>query len=132
MEVLIYFIAGFLGVFIHCCIKANSLVTDARRLKVDFTVKDYLTKDWFGISMSIAMVFVWFLIFGEVGNKYPKILDFIRLSFIGMGLFGSVIIQAVFNKGKSYIREKMNEKAEMVQAMDGIGGSNNPKKDDEK
>lgn len=118
MEVLIYFIAGFLGVFIHCSIKANSLVTDARRLKVHFTVKDYLTKDWFGISMSIAMVFVWFLIFGEVGNKYPKILDFIRLSFIGMGLFGSVIIQAVFNKGKSYIREKMNEKAEMVQAMD--------------
>lgn len=109
MEYLIYFAAGFLGVFIHCVIKANSLITDARRLKVKFTVKDYLTKDFLGVSLSIAMIFVWLLIFGEVGLKYPKILDYIRVSFIGMGLFGSVIIQAIFNRGKSYIRNKIDE-----------------------
>jgi len=109
MEYLIYFIGGFLGVFIHCMIKANSLITDARRLKVDFTIKDYLNKDFLGISLSIAMIFVWLLIFGEVGSKYPKILDYIRVSFIAMGLFGSVIIQAIFNKGKAYIRDKIDE-----------------------
>jgi hypothetical protein len=109
MEYLIYFVAGFLGVFIHCVIKANSLMTDARRLKVEFTIKDYLTKDFLGVSLSIAMIFVWLLIFGEVGLKYPKILDYIRVSFIGMGLFGSVIIQAIFNRGKNYIRNKIDE-----------------------
>jgi len=109
MEYFIYFIGGFLGVFIHCVIKANSLMTDAKRLKVDFTIKDYLTKDFLGVSLSIAMIFVWLLIFGEVGLKYPKILDYIRASFIAMGLFGSVIIQAIFNKGKAYIRDKIDE-----------------------
>lgn len=109
MEYLIYFIAGFLGVFIHCIIKANSLMHDAKRLKVDFTIKDYLTKDSLGISLSVAMVFVWLLIFGEVGLKYPKILDFIRVSFVAMGLFGSVMIQSIFNKGKAYIRDKIDE-----------------------
>lgn len=109
MENLILFACGFLGVFIHCCIKANSLIIDAKRLKVEFTIKDYLTKDFLGVTLSIAMVFVWFLIFGEVGQKYPKILDYIRLSFVGMGLIGSYLIQAIFNKGKAYIRDKIDE-----------------------
>lgn len=109
MEYLIYFSVAFLGVFIHCCIKANSLMVDAKRLKVDFTVKDYLSKDFLGISLSIAMIFVWLLIFPEVANVKPNILNFVRVSFFAIGLFGSVLIQAIFNKGKAYIRTKIDE-----------------------
>jgi len=131
MELLIYFVAGLIGVLIHCVIRANSLMKDAQRLKVPFTIKDYVSKDFLGISLSILMVFVWILIFGEVGLKYPKILDYIRGSFIAMGLFGSVIIQAVFNKGKAYIRGKIDDTVsdkERAQAFaDEIVGDRPPK-----
>lgn len=106
---LIYFAVAFLGVFIHCCIKANSLMMDAKRLKVDFTIKDYLSKDFIGISLSISVIFVWLLIFPEVANVRPNILGFVRVSFFAIGLFGSVIIQAIFNKGKAYIRSKIDD-----------------------
>lgn len=111
METLILFACGFLGVFLQCCIKANSLIVDAGKLNTKFTIKDYLSKDFLAITMSIAMIFVWFLLFGEVGTKYPKILDYIRGSFFGMGLTGSYLIQAIFNRSKSYIRKVMDEKS---------------------
>lgn len=125
MEELICFAVAFLGVFLHCGIKANSLMSDAKRLKVDFTLKDYLTKDYIGISISIAFIFVWFIIFPEVANVRPNLLNFVRLSFFAIGLFGSVIIQAVFNKGKAYIRSKIddtvneNEKIQAFSEPDG-------------
>lgn len=109
MEILILLSVAFLGVFIHCCIKANSLMSDAKRLKVDFTIKDYISKDFIGIALSISVIFVWLLIFPEVANVRPNILGFIRVSFFAIGLFGSVIIQAIFNKGKAYIRSKIEE-----------------------
>ena len=109
MEMLICFFVAFSGVFMHCCIKANSLMTDAKRLKVDFTVKDYLSKDFIGICLSISVIFVWLFIFPEVANVRPNLLNFVRLSFFAIGLFGSVIIQAIFNKGKAYIRSKIED-----------------------
>lgn len=109
MEGLICFLAAFLGVFLHCGIKANSLMADAKRLKVKFTIKDYLIKDYIGISISIAFIFVWFIIFPEAAKVRPNLLNFVRSSFFAIGLFGSVIIQAVFNKGKAYIRSKIDD-----------------------
>jgi len=113
-NILILFACGFLGVFIHCCIKANSLIVDAEKANINFTVKDYLNKDALGISVSIAMIFLWFLIFGEVGAKYPKIIDFIRTTFGLMGFFGSYIAQKIFSRGKQYINNVIDKKTNIA------------------
>lgn len=118
MEILNYLIAGLLGVLIHCLIKANSLIKEAVTANLQFTIKDYLSKDWLGISLSVVMVFVWYLIFGEVGNKYPKILDYIISSFVGMGLLGSYLIQTVFSRGKKYIRNVIDYKTNIADSSE--------------
>lgn len=118
MEILILFACGFLGVFIHCCIKANSLIIDAQKANINFTVKDYLSKDFLGVAVSISMVFLWFLIFGEVGAKYPKIIDFIRTTFGLMGFFGSYIAQKVFSRGKQYINKVIDYKTNIADSSE--------------
>ena len=62
MENIIYLLVGFLGVFIHSCLRANSLIKDASNANINFTYKDYLSKDFLGIAISIAMVFIWLYI----------------------------------------------------------------------
>jgi len=42
---LIYLLAGLLGVIAHCLFKAKDLITDAEKLNVKFTFKDYLRVD---------------------------------------------------------------------------------------
>lgn len=131
-NILILFACGFLGVFIHCCVKANSLIIDAQKANINFTVKDYLNKDSIGIAVSIAMVFLWYLIFGEVAAKYPKIIDFVRTTFGLMGFFGSYIAQKVFSRGKQYINNVIDKKTNIADSvvMDdpdiGGGGIKNP------
>lgn len=129
---LILFLIGFLGVFVHCLFKAKSLITDAQKANVKFTVRDYIEKDWFGISISLTMVVIWFLIFPEIASVRPNIVGFVRISFGAMGLFGSYIIQSVFSRGKSYIRNVIDKKTNIADAvvMDapdiGGGGIKNP------
>lgn len=128
---LILFACGFLGFLIHCLFKAKSLITDGLKANVRFTVKDYIIKDWFSISLSLSMVLIWFLIFPEVVNARPNIINFVRISFGAMGLFGSYIIQSIFSKGKSYIRGIIDKKTDIADAVvmsvpDDIGGSNPP------
>lgn len=115
---------GFLGVFIHCLFKAKSLITDGEKANVKFTVRDYIEKDWFGISISLTMVIVWLLIFPEVATARPNILNFVRISFGAMGLFGSYIIQSIFSRGKSYIRNIIDKKTNIADnvVLDDIGG----------
>lgn len=135
MEYIIYVLAGLVGVLIHCLLKIKDLSEYGRKANIKFGIKDYLSKDWLGISLSIVMVFVWLLIFGEVGSKYPKILDFIQASFVGMGLFGSYIIQKFFNRGKNYIQDVIDRKTDIADALlysDDLGGSTPPVKKDEK
>lgn len=111
MEYLIYLVAGLLGVIAHCLFKARDLISDSKRLNEKITFKDYLLTDWFGISASLLSVFIWLLIFGEVGSKYPKIIDYVRCSFTGMGFVGSYVLQKFFSRSKAYIRNVMDEKS---------------------
>lgn len=128
----ILLIIGFLGVLIHCLIKANSLLTDASKANVRFTIKDYIEKDWLGISLSLTVVLIWLLIFPEVASARPNIINFVRISFGAMGLFGSYIIQSIFSRGKTYIRSIIDKKTNIADAVvmdapdDGPGGSNPP------
>jgi len=114
MEIIIYLLAGFLGVFVHSCLRANSLVKDAKTANIKFTVSDYLQKDFLGIAMSIAMVFVWLLIFPEVAKVRPNVLIFTRITFFAMGLLGSYIAQIVFGKAKGYIRSIVDRKTNIA------------------
>jgi len=120
MEELIFIITGLLGVFVHCCLRANSLITDAKNANINFTVKDYIEKDFLGISVSVAMVFVWLLVFPEVAKVRPNVLIYTRITFFAMGLLGSYIAQIVFTKAKGYIRSVIDKKtniADNVQAF---------------
>lgn len=117
METLILLILGILGVVAHSLIKANSLQKDATVANIKFTLFDYLNCDWLGISASFIMVLIWILVFGEVGAKYPQILDYVRLSFAGMGFFGSYILQTIFSKGKKYIRTVVDEKTNIADKL---------------
>lgn len=137
MDYLIYLMAGSLGVLVHCLFKVKDLIDYAQKANIEFSINDYLKKDWFAISVSFATVFIWLLIFGEVGNAYPKIIDFIRCTFILMGWFGSYIAQKVFSRGKSYISNIIDKKtniadAFVADALADIGGSNPPPEKDEK
>lgn len=134
MEYLVYLLAGLLGVFIHCLFKAKDLSDYANKANIKFTAKDYLKKDWFAVSLSLSSLAVWLLIFGEVGAKYPKILDYVIFSFVVMGWFGSYILQKVFSRGKSYISDVIDKKTNIADGLnaiaaaddDGPGGSNPP------
>lgn len=127
-------VIGILGVLVHCLIKANSLLTDASKANVKFTAKDYIEKDWLGILLSLTVVFIWLLIFPEVASVKPNIVNFVRISFGAMGLFGSYIIQSIFSRGKSYIRSVIDKKTDIADNMVldapediGGGGIKNPK-----
>lgn len=130
---LILILCGLIGVFVHCLFKAKDLIDYAKKANIKFNIRDYFTKDWFAVSLSLCSVAIWFLIFGEVGAKYPKIIDFIRCTFIGMGLLGSYIIQKFFSRGKSYISDIIDKKTNIADGIkafaaedDGPGGSNPP------
>jgi len=125
MEYLIYLLAGLLGVIAHCFCKAKDIIEYAEKANIKFSVSEYFKKDLFSVGMSILSVLIWLLIFGEVGAKYPKILDYIRFSFVIMGFLGSYIIQKFFSKGKSYISDIIDKKTNIADAViysDDIGG----------
>lgn len=133
---LILITCGLFGVLLHCLFKAKDLIDYAKKANIKFNLGDYFTKDWFAISLSLCSVAIWFLIFGEVSAKYPKIIDFIRCTFIGMGLLGSYIIQKFFSRGKSYISDIIDKKTNIADGIqefadtkiDGGGDPNDPKK----
>lgn len=114
MEYLIYLFAGLLGVVTHCLCKAKDIIDYAEKANIKFSVKEYFKKDWLSVGLSIMSVLIWLLIWGEVGAKYPKILDFIHFSFIVMGFLGSYIIQKFFSKGKSYISDIIDKKTNIA------------------
>lgn len=114
MEQIICIGLGFLGVICHSLIKAKDLQTDAKAANIIFTFKDYLRADWFGYIASFIAVIVWVFVFSEVSSKYPKIEDYIRLTFFGIGLTGSYLIQKVFSKGKKIIRNVVDEKTNIA------------------
>ena len=109
MSQLILLLCGVLGVLAHCLIKANSLQTDATKANMDFKFTDYIKKDYLGIALSFVSVIIWLLLFEEVALKYPGISNFVRASFVAMGLVGSYLIQTMLSKAKQQIRSKVDK-----------------------
>ena len=110
MNTLIYFGIGLLGVVAFCLIKANSLQQDATVANIPFNPQTYFKRDWLGISLSVVAVFIWAAIFQETADKYPQIQGYIRTSFAGVGFMGSYILQLIFGRAKSAIRNIVDEK----------------------
>ena len=85
-----------------------------QRLKIQFSIREYLESDWLSISFSVIAVLIWPFLFEETTAKYPKLEGVVRWSFLGVGALGSYIIQAFLGKGRSAIRAIANEKAETL------------------
>ena len=103
--------AGAAGVLFHCLLKLNSLLQDARVANVDFRpLKDYWKKDIVSIMLSFLSVGIWYMVFGEVGNKYKGLQEFKITSFVAMGMIGSYVIQLIMSKAKKRIRNIVDEK----------------------
>lgn len=117
MDTLIYFILGFFGVICHCLMKSDSLAKDAKSANIDFSFSQYLKADWRGIALSFISIFIWFLLFEETAKQYPRIEDWIRASFFGMGFFGSYIIQTINSKSKKVIRNIIDEKTNIADSI---------------
>lgn len=108
-------IAGTAGVLFHCLLKLNSLLQDARVGNVDFRpVKDYWKKDAVSIILSFLSVGIWYLVFGEVGKKYPNLEEFKITSFVLMGMMGSYVIQLVLSRAKKRIRNIVDTKTDIA------------------
>jgi hypothetical protein len=119
MDILFCLLAGLLGVTLHSLGKAQSLIKDAKVANIDFTIKDYLKCDWLGICLSFGSVLLWLLLFEEASTKYPLIQDWVRVSFACMGFFGSYIIQRISSRGQKYIRNIVDGKTDIADAITG-------------
>lgn len=115
MEILIRLLLGFVGVLAHCMKNFDSLKKDAKAIKIEFSVIEYLESDWLSISFSVIAVLIWPFLFEEATAKYPQLEDIVRWSFLGVGALGSYIFQAFLGKGRSVIRAVANEKAETLE-----------------
>lgn len=119
MQALLLFLCGVLGVTIHCVLKCNSLLNDARAANIEFKwVRDYMGKDYLGIILSLLALVVWYLIFAEVVASYPKLSAFTRISYVTIGWFGSYIIQTIASRAKRKIRAVVDEKTNIADGTD--------------
>lgn len=110
-ENLILIICGTCGVIFHSLLKLNSLRKDAAVGNIAFDCnRDYVKKDSVAILMSFLSVGIWYLVFGEVANKYPALDGFRRVSFVAMGAVGSYALQLLLGKAKSQIRKVVDKK----------------------
>lgn len=98
-EPLILIMLGIGGVLFHCLIKMNNLRNLSLAANVPFHwYRCYVKSDFIAIIISLLSVFFWYFAFGEVGKKYPIVVDLKRCSFIFAGICGSVIIQTIADK----------------------------------
>jgi putative Mn2+ efflux pump MntP len=111
MNNLVLILAGTAGVLFHCLLKLRSLSEDARAANINFNAwKDYWKRDAVSIFLSFLSVAIWYMIFGEVGKKYPSILELKITSFVLMGMIGSYLIQFAMSKAKKKVREVIDAK----------------------
>jgi len=108
-ETFILLMAGILGVAAHCIMKAQSIKKDATVANVDWSFYDYLKEDYLGIALSFISVAIWLIIVPEALLKYPQLEGWRRVSFVGMGMLGSYLIQTVFSVAKKRIRNKVDK-----------------------
>lgn len=115
MEILIRLSLGFAGVLVHCLKNFDSLRKDAKAIKVQLSLRDYLEVDWLSISLSVIAVLVWPFLFEEAANKYAHLEGWVYTSFAAVGLLGSYIVQAFIGKGRSVIRSIAREQTESLE-----------------
>ena len=107
---LILWLCGLAGVIFHTSAKGQSLLQDARVANKNFNFwRDYILYDWLSIFLSINSVWIWYLIFGEIAEKYTSVQQFARVSFVVMGVAGSWIIQYALSKTKRRVRNAIDE-----------------------
>jgi hypothetical protein len=118
-ENFVLIICGISGVIFHSLLKLNGLKKDATVGNIEFNWrKDYVKKDSVAIVMSFLSVGIWFLVFGEVSNKYPALDGFRRVSFVAMGAIGSYALQLLLGKAKSQIRHIVDKKTNELDGDD--------------
>lgn len=101
---------GFLCVFIHCLIKADSLRRDKKANQKPFHIwTDYVSDDYLVILISFAAVFLWRLVYQEVALSYEKITPWTKCSFGAVGFLGSYLIQYWLSQSKKKIREQIKD-----------------------
>jgi len=111
-DTLIPILTGIGGVLFHCLLKLNSLLKNARAANIDFNAaRDYWKRDVIGISLSFLSVGIWFLIFGEIGAKYPSLVAFRVTSFFVMGAMGSYVLQLLLNTAQKKINAVVDRKS---------------------
>lgn len=124
-EILILVAGGIIGVMGHCIMKAQSLKKDAKAANLPWKFMDYVNEDYLGIALSFVSVAIWLIIVPEAVLKYPKIQEWLRASFVGMGLLGSYLIQTVTSVAKKRIRNEVdhatNELDKIKSLEDGKG-----------
>jgi len=110
MENIVYLGCGLLGVFGHCLFKLDSLKKSSKAANLSFSIANYLNEDMFAILFSIVAVFIWFFVFAETVEQYPKLANYARISFITAGWMGSYIIQYFFSSAQKRITTIIDEK----------------------
>lgn len=120
-ENILLIICGLAGVLFHCLLKLQGLLTDARVANIKFNaIQDYWIRDAISISLSLLSVGIWYLVYKEVANKYEVVSGWTRISFVGMGLLGSYIIQLIASRAKKRIRQVVDAKTNAID-----GGNDN-------
>lgn len=118
-EPFILILLGIIGVVLHSLGKMKSLQEMSRSANVKFHwYNTYVKKDAIAIIMSFLAVVVWYLCFGEVGAKYPIVVDFKRLSFMFAGIIGSYVIQftadLITNSARKQIQKYIDVKTNIA------------------
>jgi hypothetical protein len=117
---IILLLIGHLAVFIHCLMKLNSLLTDARVAHINFNSwNDYWKRDAVGILISASIVWLWLLAYSEVVGYYPKWSGLLRMSFILVGFTGSYIVQLLLSRSKKLIRNQIDAKTNQLSDITG-------------
>ena len=110
-ESFVLIILAVLGMLTHSLMKMGSLKKDYEVAnKVFDWRRDYLYRDYIGITISLISSLAWFFLFGEVAAKYPALEGFTRTSYFIMGGMGSYVSQLVFGASKKYIRKVVDYK----------------------
>lgn len=111
-------VSGLAGVLFHSLLKLNSLLTDARKANMNFNwYRDYVYRDFPSIAMSVLSVGIWYLVFGEVADKYNSVAEFARVSFVAMGGIGSYVIQFFMSRAKKKFRQAIDEKTNELDSI---------------
>lgn len=114
MQCVIYVLCGLLGVITHLLLTFQSLRTDARKANANLTIGKFIHNDWPNMLLAIAPVFVWLLTFGEATKYFETLNEYVRLSFVMVGLSGSYMLQKAHSRSREWIREIVNRKTDIA------------------